>query len=152
MRKSILIMVLSALLAIPGCGLGVGEVMVATTAITAGAKAIGVVWQQIGGIRGCQEGSAYYEYNADTIRRASRAALEELKVPVVMDVPNEEEEGGYYLETSEKTHFKIKIIPVQDNITELKVRVNRKTEKEAAELFYRLVLEHIGGVQYKTTQ
>lgn len=150
MKKSILIIVLSALLAIPGCGLGVGEVMVASSAVVAGAKVIGVVWKQIGGMRGCQEASAYYEYDAETIRRASLAALRELDVPVTMDVPNENEEG-YYLETSEKTQFKIKIIPVQDNITELKVRVNRKSEKEAAELFYRLVMEHIGSVQYNNT-
>ena len=141
-------MALSTLLIIPGCGMGVGEVMVASSLAASALKTVSVVWTQVGGRRKCQEGTAYYEYSAEAIHRASRAALAELKMPVLVDKPNEEEEGHYMEAGRDKSQFKIKIIPIQDNITALKVRVGHISEKEGAELFYRLVMEHIGSVQY----
>ena len=146
MKKSILIFALSTLLIMPGCGMGVGEVLVASSIASSAIKTVSVAWTTVGGLRKCQEGTAYYEYSAETIHRASLSALNELNIAVKTDKPNED---GYYMETGEgKAQFKIKITPVQGNITELKVRINLKSQKEGAELFYRLVSEHIGSVQY----
>ena len=87
------------------------------------------------------EGRKYYEYDAETIHRAAKQALEKMGQPITSDTTKEIKAGA-------KDRLKIKIEERQPRITKLSCRVNTLGDKEMGELFFRYVDDQLNVVQF----
>lgn len=150
-----LILILALLPGVAGCMGGVGEAYIATQAVVAAAggaaaiaKVIKVVWKRVGR---CQEGTAYYDYHIDAVHRSVVKTLSEMGMPTATNMKGEN--GQYLMEAgSNDEMFQITIIPVQPNVTEVRVRIKRSTSKEYAQLFFKMTQDNIGVLEFRQGQ
>lgn len=114
---------------------------------TIGCTGIDFITPIVTGVVMWQEGEAhkYYEYNADTIFRASKRALEKMN----LEVKEAEQDGtDYSMIGGNNNKFSIKISQIEPEITKLSLRINFMGDKNYAELFYKHVDEEVYTIRF----
>lgn len=146
-----LVIILALLPGVAGCMGGIGEAYIATQGVVAAVggaaaivKAIKVVWKRVGRR---QEGTAYYDYHIEVVHRSVLRTLNEMGMPPATNM--KDANGQYLMEAgSADEMFQITIIPVQSNVTEVRVRIKRSTSKEYAQLFFKMTQDNIGVLEF----
>lgn len=103
---------------------------------------IGIFWMN-------REAHKYYDTPAEDMYPAVRQALNELEMVVDEDYMND---NTRVIVIDENDSFRIKIIPVRHNITEIVILVNTLGDKPYAELIYRHIDDQLGVDQFISTE
>lgn len=80
------------------------------------------------------EAKVYYNESCDSVYNKLLLVLEKLKIKVEN---HQNTKYGHYIKAGNKSKFTIRIIKKEDEITQLKIRVNFWGDKEYAELIFR---------------
>ena len=91
------------------------------------------------------EAKKYYKEELKTIHRSVIHSLRELGHPVAEDKSSKQ---GFYIVAGEGRKFKIKLIKVKDNITEVRCRIDFMGDKPYAELLYAEIDSNTDVVEY----
>lgn len=91
------------------------------------------------------EARKYYKEDLRQVNRAVRLSLKELGHQISSE---EQTEDGYSLVAGSDDKFKIKIVKIKQNITEVKCRINIMGDKPYAELLYAEIDAHTDVVDF----
>lgn len=91
------------------------------------------------------EGHKYYANDHHTIYRATKRSLLKLGIPVSKDEPSDDR---YYIKAGNNDRFKINIVPHEENISRLSIRVNFMGDKDYAELIFQEVDKQLGIIEF----
>lgn len=99
---------------------------------------IAVMWKQ-------GEATKYYNTEQRQILAATRAAFEELGLPIT----SESEDGRTInMMVGDDDQFKVKVVAVRDKVTKLSIRVNTFGDRPYAEMVFRHVDKQDGVEQF----
>lgn len=91
------------------------------------------------------EGHKFYQYNYKVVYRATKQALKNLDIPI-SDEKLTDKDG--YITAGNRSQYKIKINFVENNISELCIRINFMGNKPHGELIYQNVDQNIFVINY----
>lgn len=111
-----------------------------------------------------KEGEAikYYEFNGKLVEGAAIRAMKEMKLPVnsntkplippqykrFKNILPDVKGRDYTISGGNFDRFRIKIIPVEQDVTRITVRINTMGDKPYAELFYKHVDEQLSVIDF----
>ena len=91
------------------------------------------------------EGHKFYQYNYKVVFRATKQALKNLEIPIIDE--NISDKQGY-ITAGKRSQYKIKINFIENNISELCIRINFMGNKPQGELIYQTVDQTIFTINY----
>lgn len=88
----------------------------------------------------------YYNQETDVLYRSLKLSLNKLGHPILKD--SKLSDGSYYILAGQKGTFKIHIKHVQDNISEVLIRIDFLGNKPYAELIYKTIDENLNVIDF----
>lgn len=92
------------------------------------------------------EGFKYYNYDYNTVFRATEKALHDLDYKITKE---EATKKGQYIVASSAHDFKINIEKVESNVTIVRMRINFMGDKPYAEMIYQVIDQNLGIIEYE---
>ena len=91
------------------------------------------------------EAKKYYSADKDVIYRATKKALEDMKLPIKKE---DNDANTYSISAGENDKFSITINEEENDITRLKIRVNFMGDKPYAELLYNKIDSNLNTIRF----
>ena len=92
------------------------------------------------------EGHKYYQYNYKVVYRATKQALKNLNIPISSEKLTDKQG---YITAGGRSQYKITINFIENNISELSIRINFMGNKEQGELIYQNVDQSVFTITYE---